>query len=914
MEAVWSLTPSGRLTVSGGCGALASDPGASAGLEASWDALVASFQEGMAPGLVELATARQRRLPVGAAGLFWRSFAEAFLAAVARASAKESGEAVFPDVAVLGSGEASEWVLRMPDMAGAEYASPGWLMGLWEELTAWARERAAGAGGARAWLATVHPGLHALGRVTFHLVENKRTPATPFAFLATYVHRLSDGARPAHLPLARALQEYAGAGNKAALASLLEPVRRAAEASAWARELLESRRVFQPQAWTPSEAYGLLREVPALEASGIVTRIPDWWRGGRGPRPKVQVRVGDAAPSLLGQGSLLSFSVEAALGDERLTEAEWSRLMSGPDGLVSIRGQWVEVDRARLAEVMEHWRKTAAEAGGQGVEFLAGMRMLSGYRPGGEASGGGAAAADRDWAEVAAGTALREALTDLGEPSRAARFDPNEGLRARLRPYQEAGVRWLWLMQRLGLGACLADDMGLGKTLQVIALLRRLRTEEGGAGGPSLLVAPASLLSNWMAELGRFAPDLRAVCLHGSQADAGLWKEGEAAARWMAGADVALTTYGQAMRLEWLARRTWRLLVLDEAQAIKNPGAKQARAVKAIPARARVALSGTPVENRLGDLWSLFDFLNPGLLGSARAFGEAVDRMRGSHVPDYSPLRRLVAPYLLLRLKTDKAIIADLPDKTELEAWCSLSKRQAALYQQSVRQLSEALEGAADGIQRRGLVLAFLMRFKQVCNHPSQWLADGQFAPEDSGKFQRLAELCEEIASRQERVLVFTQFREMTGPLAAFLGRLFGREGMTLDGSTPVPRRREIVEAFQAEDGPPFLVLSLKAGGTGLTLTAANHVIHFDRWWNPAVENQATDRAFRIGQRRNVLVHKFVCRGTVEERIHEMLLAKRELADAVLGSEGGAEAMLSNLSNDELLRFVSLDMRAVMGE
>jgi len=919
----WNLTPAGRLML------LAADDATGNGsdaTDAAWNSVARAFDEGAAAGVIALAMPRHRALPSGPAGLFWRSFADAFLGAMARATHSQAAAAVpvdandeaggegglrFPAMQPMGAAEASEWVLRMPEMRGAEYASPGWFETFWLDLMAWARGQSAAEGGVRAWLGRVHPGLHALGRVTFHLVENKRTPPTPFAFLATYVHRLSEAAKPVHLPLARALQEYAGAGNKAALQSLLEPVRRAAEASDWARDLLESRRLFQPQAWTPSEAYGLLREVPALESSGIITRIPDWWRQGRGPRPKIQVRVGDGAPTPMQSGGLLSFSVEAALGGEALTEEEWQRLMSGPDGLVSIRGQWVEVDRSRLSQVMEHWRKMASEAGEGGVGFLEGMRLLSGFRPGAADAEGAALAADRDWAEVAAGTTLREALADLGDPSRAARFDPNEGLDARLRPYQETGVRWLWLMQRLGLGACLADDMGLGKTLQVIGLLVRLKREEAGVG-PSLLVAPASLLANWMAEIKRFAPELKAVCLHGTQSGGDGWKDGDAAARMLSGVDVAITTYGQAMRLGWLSRRTWRLLVLDEAQAIKNPGAKQTRSIKAIPARARIALSGTPVENRLGDLWSLFDFLNPGLLGAARGFGEAVERMRAMVPPDYSPLRRLVGPYLLRRLKTDKRIIADLPDKTETETWCVLSKRQAVLYQQSVRQLSEALEGAMDGIQKRGLVLAFLMRFKQVCNHPSQWLADGQFTPEDSGKFQRLAELCEEIASRQERVLVFTQFREMTAPISSFLSGLFGREGLTLDGTTPVRRRQEIVQAFQREDGPPFLVLSLKAGGTGLTLTAANHVIHFDRWWNPAVENQATDRAFRIGQRRNVLVHKFVCRGTVEERIHEMLQAKRDLADAVLGAEGGAEALISNMSNDELLRFVALDMQAVM--
>jgi non-specific serine/threonine protein kinase len=328
--------------------------------------------------------------------------------------------------------------------------------------------------------------------------------------------------------------------------------------------------------------------------------------------------------------------------------------------------------------------------------------------------------------------------------------------------------------------------------------------------------------------------------------------------------------------------------------------------VKALKATSRVALTGTPVENRLGDLWSLFDFLNPGLLGTSKQFS-AFLRGRTS----FTPLRALTAPYLLRRLKTDKTVIADLPEKTELEAWCPLSKQQAALYQASVDSLATQLKGV-DGIKRRGLVLSYLMRFKQICNHPSQWLGDGEWKASASGKHGRLQELCEEIASRQEKVLVFTQFKEMAGPLAGWLAEIFGRPGLVLTGETAVKARQGLVKQFQEDEAVPFFVLSVKAGGTGLNLTAASHVIHFDRWWNPAVENQATDRAFRIGQRRNVLVHKFVCRGTVEERVNELIASKRALATQVL--EGGDEMKLTELDDAALLQLVALDLNAARSE
>ncbi len=872
-----------------------------------------AFAGGSAPGLLALATRRGGAVPWPAEFLFWREFADACLTALAHAPDAPDGSApAVPMPPKLGF----ELTLRIPAMRGAEYASPEILAALWQELDALARREAQAAGGLRAWLGGINPSLHLLGKVAFHLAENKRSPETPFAFMATYTHRLSAQEKPVHLPLGRALQEYVGEKNQAALRSLLEPVRRAAETSAWTRELLESRRVFQPQAWTPSQAYAFLREVPVLEASGITARIPNWWKNGRGTRPQVSVRVGENQAAGLGVESMLDFSVAATLGGETLTDAEWRALMNASDGLVSLRGQWVEVDREKLQSVLEHWRQVEQGAAGEGVSFLEAMRLLAGVRLGAPAEE--ALAQTAEWGEVLAGGWLRERLEQIRQPAGLAEFDPNEHLNARLRPYQADGVKWLWLLQELGLGACLADDMGLGKTIQVIALLLRLKHADPAGSSeprrPSLIVAPASLLANWKNELARFAPGLRAGFLHPSETPAGEWRAAADAARYLADKDVALTTYAQAARLNWLAASEWRLIVLDEAQAIKNPGAKQTRTIKQLRARSRIALSGTPVENRLGDLWSLYDFLNPGLLGTAPEFSRCVKSIQAGTPPDFTPLRRLVRPYLLRRLKTDRSIIADLPEKTELTAWCSLHKKQAALYEMSVRELAEKLETIADGIQRRGLVLAFLMRFKQICNHASHWLGDGAFAPEESGKFQRLAELCEEIASRQEKALIFTQFREMTEPLANRLREVFGRPGLVLHGATPVKERPQLVAAFQRDDGPPFFVLSLKAGGTGLNLTAASHVLHFDRWWNPAVENQATDRAFRIGQKRNVLVHKFVCRGTIEERIDALIADKKALADAVLGPDAGAEKLLTEMSDDQLLRFVALDLKTALGD
>ena len=430
---------------------------------------------------------------------------------------------------------------------------------------------------------------------------------------------------------------------------------------------------------------------------------------------------------------------------------------------------------------------------------------------------------------------------------------------------------------------------------------------------PSLLIVPSSLIGNWKSELARFAPSLKLFFAHRSECDIDtLARVQKSPKQELAGFDLVISTYGLARRQTWLASMSWSLVVLDEAQAIKNASATQTRSVKKLPASARLVLTGTPVKNHLGDLWSLFDFCCPGLLGNANQFKQFVKRLnKQQDTQAFGALRRLVRPYILRRMKTDPTIAPDLPEKTEMRVECGLTKKQAALYEKTVKDLAERLE-SADGIARKGLVLTTLMQLKQICNHPAQFLTGTPFSPNDSGKFERLRLLCEPIAERQEKVLVFTQFQSLTEPLAAFLATVFGRPGLVLHGGTPVKKRSELVRTFQDEQGPPFFVISLKAGGSGLNLTAASHVIHFDRWWNPAVENQATDRAFRIGQKRNVLVHKYVCRGTVEERIDAMIQLKQSVADQLLNQE--SETQLTEMNDDELLSFVALDINRATAE
>lgn len=670
--------------------------------------------------------------------------------------------------------------------------------------------------------------------------------------------------------------------------------------------MVDSGEIFHPLRWIPRDAFQLLSDVPKLESAGVVVRMPATWRANRALRPQVTATVGGKAPSGLGKDALLDFHMEVTLDGEVLTRAEIGELLAKSDGLALLRGRWVEVDSERLSRMLDHFQKIERAAAVSGLSFGEAMRMIAGADVAVDGADDGTGA---DWAQVGAGPWLCEMLKGLRSPDGLARVEPGTALNGTLRPYQQVGVRWLYLLSKLGLGGCLADDMGLGKTIQVLSLLLVLRGQAERPRRPSLLVAPASLLANWVAELERFAPSLKAVVAHPSVLPAA---EIQALGpEHLGDVDLVMTSYGSLLRIPWVADTWWRLVVLDEAQAIKNPGAKQTRAAKKLNAQARFALTGTPIENRLGDLWSIFDFINPGLLGSSKEFTSLVKRLAERPHNQYAPLREVVRPYILRRLKTEKTVIADLPDKTEVKAFCHLSRKQAALYQQAVKELARQLD-EAQGIQRRGVVLSFLMRFKQICNHPSQWLGDGAWTEEESGKWARLREIAEVIASKQEKVLVFTQFREVTAPLAAFLASVFGRPGLVLHGETAVRKRQEIVRRFQEDEDVGFFVLSLKAGGAGLNLTAASHVVHFDRWWNPAVENQATDRAFRIGQTKNVLVHKFVCRGTVEEKIDQLIESKRQLSKDLL--ESGAELLLTELKDAELLKLVALDINAALKE
>ncbi|MFI6292567.1 SNF2-related protein [Nonomuraea sp. NPDC050790] len=634
-------------------------------------------------------------------------------------------------------------------------------------------------------------------------------------------------------------------------------------------------------------AFAFLRQAaPLLQAAGFGVQLPRWaGRAKLGLKLTTRTKSQKAAT---GQGfglrELVDFRIDLAVGDESISEAELAELARLKVPLVRVRGQWVELDERQLKAALR-----AVEGRRDGE--LSAAEILRHVVQGEDD--------ELPLLEIDADGVLGDLLSGQAE-RRLTPLTTPAGIDATLRPYQERGLAWLSFLSELGLGGVLADDMGLGKTITTLALLAHERERAGQMPPPTLLVCPMSLVGNWQREAARFAPGLKVYVHHGGGRDATL----------VDGADLVITTYGTAQRdLETLKEFTWQRVVCDEAQAIKNSGTLQARAVRAIPTRTRLALTGTPVENHLAELWSIMEFCNPGLLGTRSRFRSRYQEPIEARQDEQATLalKRATGPFVLRRLKTDRSIITDLPEKVEVKEWCSLTPEQASLYQAVVDDMMGKIDGS-EGIERRGLVLAAMAKLKQVCNHPAHLLKDGSRLPGRSGKLARLEELTEEIVAEGEKALVFTQYAEFGTMLQPYLAARLDRPVLWLHGGLPKKARDRLVARFQDDPEPMVFLLSLKAAGVGLNLTAANHVIHVDRWWNPAVEDQATDRAFRIGQRKNVQVRKLICAGTLEERVDEMIERKKALAERVVGT---GEDWLTDLSSQELREVFRLGAEAV---
>ncbi len=648
---------------------------------------------------------------------------------------------------------------------------------------------------------------------------------------------------------------------------------------------------------TLNEAFEFLKESAwILEDAGFKITIPAWLTPKGRRRAKLRLRSGAknktssaSAKAYFSMDTLTDYHYQLAIGDEALSPEEWQQLVDAKTPLIYFRGQWMELDRDKMQEML-----TFIQQQNHVVPELSMQELLRKL-------------AEEDDFELDVHDSLAQMLEKLSDNSQLEPIDNPEKLNAELRDYQKRGVAWLRYLEHLGLNGCLADDMGLGKTMQVISLL--VLEREQATPGPTLLIAPTSVIGNWQKEIEKFAPQLTTLIHHGSARE----QEVKAFKQQCLAHDMLITSYTLARKdSKLLGALNWRRIVLDEAQNIKNPKADQTKAILKLNGDSRLALTGTPVENRLMDLWSIFNFLNPGYLGKQTQFRKSYELpvQRDNDLIQSAILKKLIQPFILRRLKTDKSIIKDLPDKIDNKIYCNLSKEQASLYEVVVNDVVKQLE-EAEGIQRQGLMLSTLMKLKQICNHPMQFLQDGSaFSPERSHKLERISEMLEEAMEQGDSVLVFTQFTEIGENLERYLAKEKHYKTHYLHGGTTRTKREQMISDFQdPETGPAVFILSLKAGGVGITLTQANHVFHFDRWWNPAVENQATDRAFRIGQKKNVFVHKFVTLGTLEERIDQMISDKQKMADSIVGND---ESWLTKLDNQAFKQLIALNKQSIM--
>ncbi|MBF0449394.1 MAG: DEAD/DEAH box helicase [Candidatus Magnetomorum sp.] len=780
---------------------------------------------------------------------------------------------------------------RVPMMPGAEYINDDFIEQFLARLhhffvTAITHYE----GSVESFIQSFRADVHLIGRIYFHLVENKQGDE-PFAFLVTYSTQLNTQGKSRHLPLKYALQEYGDDQEK--LMDLLSTVYRAAENSRLVNEMVETGELFHPLAWSPKEAYTFLKEIPLYEASGILCRIPNWWKV-KGTSSRLNINLGDRQPSLLGMDAILSFNASIFIGGLELSPSEAKKLLLESEGLAFIKNKWIPVDHEKLKQTLAAY-ESAEQLMKEGLTIRQAMQLqLTPQKM------IGIDIEDDDSISISNGEWFDSVMQKLRNPDQAERVKLKRNFKADLRAYQTKGVNWLYYLHNLNFGACLADDMGLGKTVQLLAFLNAIIKKD--IKNANLLILPASLIANWINEIHQFYPQLKYFVAHPGfhPPKFNIQRTSDQ----LDSFDLVITTYALSYRYEWIQSYFWRYIILDEAQAIKNAGTKQSKGIKNLNSNNRIVMTGTPIENRLGDLWSLFDFLNPGLLGNKNEFADFAKNLKNKP-GGYKRLRRIIRPYILRRLKTDKSIISDLPDKVEMKTFADLSKKQIVLYQKIISEMKQVIENS-EGIQRKGLILSALIKFKQLCNHPDQYLGTDTYDEKHSGKFLRLREICETIYEKRERVLVFTQFKEITTPLADFLATIFNREGSIIHGSIPVKKRKERIDHFQSDAYVPFMILSLKAGGVGLNLTRANHVIHFDRWWNPAVENQATDRAFRIGQKKNVMVHKFITRGSIEEKIDQMLEEKKQLSNDIIESAG--EAWITEMSNNDIVKLFQLTL------
>ena len=765
---------------------------------------------------------------------------------------------------------------NIPLVLGSEFLNNQFINNYWALMTDWLSKTIdKSSDSIEATLSSYLPSFNVADRTYFHLVETNEEKY-PFGFFTSYTTLIKKKVK--HMPLSYALEEFKGKDKQ--LLHLLSVIFKASSKSKVLSNLIEEGQLFNPTYLKTEEAYELLKNSEYFKECGIGFRFPSWWK----KKNKVHTRatIGNRLNQGISLNYLLSVDLNFVLENQTLSEKEIEELLEFEEGLTNFKGKWIEIDHKALKKLLSSY-KEFEEKYGNGINFKDYLKLQNqdnkdeGFF---------------DELEFNNGMWLEEFKNHSQNNCDA--LPLSNDFNGILRKYQKDGYNWLNQMMSLGFGSCLADDMGLGKTVQILALLSSLFDEDKIKN--TLLVVPASLVGNWIAEKDKFAPSISIFVLKDKEE---LLREMDYSKK-----GLYITTYSMVALRESIIKQEWDIVILDEAQAIKNSNTKQSKAIKSLNCNNRIVMTGTPIENSLMDIWSLFDFINPGLLGNKTEFKNIISKTK-DNPKIFSSLRTVMDPFILRRLKTDKKIIKDLPKKIESDYYVELSKKQVLIYKKLNEQIKKSiLEN--EGIAKKGLILSSILKSKQICNHPSQFLKDDSFKEKDSGKFLALKQIVETVKEKKEKVLVFTQYKAMVNPLKTYLSSIFDSEGLSIDGSVNSSERTKRVNSFNNDENYPFMVITIKAGGTGLNLTSANHVIHFDRWWNPSVENQATDRAFRIGQKKIVNVYKFICSGTIEDKINEIILSKKELSTKIIGKgEESAVSWITKMDNSELLELFS---------
>ena len=770
-----------------------------------------------------------------------------------------------------------ELVDNKPYCIGSEYINEQWLKDIFKKLENIFRvEIKEFNGSVDLYFTKKDKKLKVPSRLFFHLVENP-DGENPFAFMITYTSKVNDKLK--HLPLKNALVELKN--DKQKLKELVSPINLISSKSGFLKNIIENGELFSPVSITSNEAYEFLKEIDLYEKNGIICRIPNWWNC-KSSKTKVTVNLEEKKKDGLGflqEGNIMFFSPKMEYDGVEISRDEIKELLSKTEGLSIIKGKWVEVDKVKLNDLMNQYDKLKND----GTTISEVLRLTANISD--NNSNININISNEDW--------LKDFIIKQENNNPIFLNVPNEFI-GTLRPYQMEGYKWLLGMSQLKFGICLADDMGLGKTIEILSFLMAYYQMNNNSN--VLLIVPASLIGNWENEIKKFTPTLEYYVANKINADA--FK--------IMNSKLTITTYQIAIKLEALYQNKWGLVILDEAQAIKNYNTITAKKIKSLSRECSIALTGTPIENNLLDLWSLFDFLNPGLLGNQTEFRSRIN-IKSNTEENTNRLKYVINPFVLRRLKTDKSIIKELPEKNENNIYIDLTKEQIILYNNEVKKLENSIGLEESKFVQKNKILTTILKLKQICNHPAQFLGDEDYNENLSGKFLVLKEICQTIFEKREKVIIFTQFKEIIPAINSLVSEIFKKEGYVITGETTLNNRNKYILEFQTTD-IPYMILTLKTAGVGINLTSAQNVIHFDRWWNPAVENQATDRAYRIGQKNTVNVYKFVSKNTIEEIINKMLIAKKDISDSILDNID--ENILSKLSNEELIK----SMRFMGGE